>query len=91
MNEKYRKELVDLLANIKDSKLMNLFLEDLLTPAELKEIVSRWQIIKQLSKNVPQRKISSGLGVSIAKITRGSRELMNKNGGFWKILKNTNV
>lgn len=47
-------------------------MEDILTPTEFEEIVTRWQIIKQLTKGVPQRKIAIGLGVSIAKITRGS-------------------
>lgn len=61
-------------------------MEDILTPAEFEEIVTRWQIIKQLSKEVPQRKIAKNLGVSIAKITRGSRELRDKKGGFWKVL-----
>lgn len=91
MNRKYRKELVNLLASIKDSKLMDEFLEDLLTPAEFEDINIRWQIIKLLSKRVPQRKIAGSLGVSIAKITRGSRELLNEKGGFWKVLRNYKV
>ena len=62
-------------------------MEDLLTPAEFEEIVARWQIIKLLSKGMPQRKIAKYLGVSIAKITRGSRELRDGKGGFNKILK----
>lgn len=66
---------------------MDEFMEDLLTPAESEDIVTRWQIVKQLSKGTPQREISTKLGVSIAKITRGSRELRNKKGGFWKMLK----
>lgn len=87
MNIKDRKELIKLLANIHDSKLLDEFMEDILTPGEFEEIVSRWQIIKQLAQGVPQREIATKLGVSIAKITRGSRELRNKNGGFWKVLK----
>lgn len=66
---------------------MDGFMEDILTPAEFEDIVTRWQIIKQLSRGVPQRKIAISLGVSIAKITRGSRELLDKNGGFWRVLK----
>lgn len=64
-------------------------MEDILTPTEFEEIVTRWQIIKQLSKGVPQRKIAKNLKVSITKITRGSRELRDKKGGFWKVLKST--
>lgn len=66
---------------------MDEFIEDILTPTELEDIITRWQIIKQLSKGRPQREIAKRLGVSIAKITRGSRELRDKKGGFWKVLK----
>lgn len=79
---------MNLLVSIKNPKLMDEFLEDLLTPAEFEDINIRWQIIKLLSKRVPQREIATELGVSIAKITRGSRELLNEKGGFWKVLKN---
>ncbi|MSU55105.1 MAG: transcriptional regulator [Candidatus Taylorbacteria bacterium] len=91
MNKKYREELMKLLVSIRNPKLMDEFLEDLLTPAEFEDISVRWQIIKLLSKRVPQREIAGNLGVSIAKITRGSRELLNEKGGFWKILKNYKV
>jgi len=77
-----------LLVSIKNPKLMDEFLEDLLTPSEFEDISIRWQIIKLLSRRIPQREISTNLGVSIAKITRGSRELLNEKGGFWKVLKN---
>ncbi|KKU67927.1 MAG: hypothetical protein UX89_C0010G0006 [Parcubacteria group bacterium GW2011_GWA2_47_16] len=88
MDKKYREELMRLLVSIKNPKLMDEFLEDLLTPSEFEDISIRWQIIKLLSRRIPQREISTNLGVSIAKITRGSRELLNEKGGFWKVLKN---
>ena len=87
MNPKYKRELINLLTSIKHPKLMDGFMDDILTPVEFEEIVTRWQIIKQLSKGVPQRKIAKNLNVSIAKITRGSRELRDLSGGFNKILK----
>lgn len=87
MNQRYKKELVNLLVKIKNPKLMSAFITDLLTPVEFEDIVGRWQIIKQLSKGVTQREIAKKLGVSIAKITRGSRELQNPSGGFKKVLK----
>jgi len=87
MNLKYKQELINLLTNIKNPQLMSELLEDILTPGEFEEIITRWQIIKELSRGVPQREIAAKLKVSIAKITRGSRELRNKNGGFWQVLK----
>jgi len=82
----YKKELIKILCDINDKKLMQEFLSDLLTKSELNDIITRWQIIKQLDQGIPQRQISKNLGVSISKISRGSLELQNKKGGFKKIL-----
>lgn len=65
---------------------MDAFLSDLFTPGEYNDVVARLQIVKQLNRAVPQRDIARGLGVSISKVTRGSRELLDKKGGFRKIL-----
>lgn len=86
MDSRHRYELVDVLAKIKGHSVMDEFLQDILTPSELDNVTTRWQIVKQLSLGVPQRKIAKKLKVSIAKITRGSRELRNLRGGFRKIL-----
>lgn len=88
MKNNYRKEFAELLANIEDPKLMDVFLEDIFTPAEFEEVVIRWQIVKQLANGKPQREIAKKLGVSIGTITRGSRELRDKDGGFWKVINN---
>lgn len=85
---KYKEELVASLQKAADTKkLLHAFLSDILTPGEFADIALRWQIIKQLDRGVPQRDIARDLGVSIAKITRGSKELQNEKGGFIKILK----
>ena len=83
----YKKELLVILTGFKKPADTEDFLVDLLTPAEWREVVLRWQLVKQLNAGVHQRDIAKNLGVSIAKITRGSRVLLNKNGGFNKILK----
>jgi len=51
------------------------FLKGILTPSELEEIGMRLQIVKMLRKGVPQHKIAEKLGVGVATVTRGSREL----------------
>ncbi len=85
--KKYFDELLDVLQLIAhDKKLSKEFFIDLLTPAEYRGLGKRWQIVKQLAKKVPQRKVAMNLGVSIATVTRGSRELLNKQGGFWQAL-----
>ena len=83
----YKKELLDILTKFRKPAETEDFLVDLLTPTEWREVVLRWQLVKQLNAGVHQRDIAKNLGVSIAKITRGSRVLLNKNGGFNKILK----
>lgn len=62
------------------------FLADLLTPEELEHLALRWQIVKLLHKGFTQREVSRQLKVSIATITRGSRVLRNRYGGFQKAL-----
>lgn len=90
VKQKYLKELLTVMIRIRNPKLLEAFLKDLLTPQELDEIITRWQIVKRLAVNIPQREISKELKVSISKITRGSRELLDPNGGFQKILLATN-
>lgn len=87
MNNAYKRELVKLLVGIKDTRLMRDFLEDLFSPAEFNDIVKRWQLVKQLAAEVSQRAIAAHLQVGVAKITRGSRMLLNKHGGFNKVLR----
>lgn len=85
--DKYAWKLVDALQKIsKNKELLNAFLIDLLTPGEYRELGARWQIIQQLDKGVPQRQIAKNLNVSIATITRGSRELIDEKGGFRQVL-----
>ncbi len=63
-------------------------LSNLLTQDEREEIAVRLQIFKQLLAGHTQRAISKNLGVGIATITRGSKELKYGKAGIKKILKN---
>ena len=84
---KYGVELESLIKKAaKNNVLLHEFLFDLLSPTEYKDLAVRLQIVKQLQKNTPQRKIAKNLKVSIATVTRGSRELLNKKGGFARII-----
>ena len=86
MTKQYDKELTDILTSIKDSKQMAEFLDDLLTPTEKEELPKRLQIVKMLLQGTPQRETSEKLGVGIATVTRGARELKKKKSAFRKIL-----
>lgn len=89
INQPALRELASLFGQINSRKLMQDLLVDILTPKELAEVVMRWQLIKMLAAGVPQRAIAKKLGISIAKITRGSRALQNEKGGFNQVLKRT--
>jgi TrpR family trp operon transcriptional repressor len=79
-------ELVRLLARIHDPELLEAFLRCLLTPAETADIAVRWALVKALGEKIPQRKIAQDLGISLCKITRGSKELKKPNSAFRRAL-----
>lgn len=84
----YKYEFLKVLQKVAcDGAMLGAFLEDLFTPSEYEEIVRRWQIVKRLYKGLPQRKIANSLRVGIGTVTRGSRELLDKKGGFRRVLK----
>lgn len=68
-------ELIDLLLSINNKEDMKDFLLGILTPKELQEIPTRLQIVKRLKKGISQHKVAEELGVGIATVTRGSKEL----------------
>ena len=83
----YKKELIDIICEIKaDKNFMTEFLLDILTPAEFEALALRWQIVKKLSKGETHREVAGELGLGISTVTRGSRELRNKHGGFTLML-----
>lgn len=81
---KFYGQLVDILANTSDSKLMDDFLQGILTAQEREELPKRLEIVKQLLAGKPQAEIAESLGVGIATVTRGSKELKQ---GHFKVLK----
>lgn len=59
---------------------------DFLTASEFRDLQARWLIFKMLDAGVTQREISSALGVSLCKITRGSRFLKSPHAIVRKML-----
>jgi TrpR family trp operon transcriptional repressor len=80
-------ELAQLLAKVQEGELIESFLRCLLTPAETADIAARWALVKALEQGASQREIAKNLGLSLCKITRGSRELKKTNSAFQRILK----
>jgi len=83
------KEISEILAEINDKDFIIRFLQQILTEAEAKDLALRWETVKLIHQRIPQRDIAKKLGVSLCKITRGSKELQKPNNTFLKILNNT--
>ncbi|MDR0732299.1 MAG: trp operon repressor [Treponema sp.] len=79
-------ELARAFARTADSTLIEQFFACILTPAEMADIAARWALVKALDKKTPQREIAKNLGLSLCKITRGSRELKKPNSAFKSML-----
>ncbi|MDR2194819.1 MAG: trp operon repressor [Treponema sp.] len=79
-------ELAAALAKTDDAALIELFLRELLTPAETAAVAARWALVKALKEKKTQRAIAKDLGLSLCKITRGSRELKRPNSAFQRML-----
>ena len=71
----------------KDVELLEKLMAEMLTPSEIDALVLRWELLKMLHQGMPQREISKTLGISLCKITRGSRELKKEGSAVKKILK----
>ena len=78
-------ELSQALSLTGDSSLIEDFLRCLLTQAEIADIAGRWALVKALRQKKTQREIARDLGISLCKITRGSRELKKHNSAFNRI------
>lgn len=77
-------ELVEEFFRIGSQNEMADFLRGILTPSEIEEIPKRLQIVKLLKAGVAQKEIAKRLGVGIATVTRGSKEV--QKGRFRYIL-----
>lgn len=79
-------ELSSALAKTKDSELIKNFLMSILTKNEIQEVATRWALVKQIDEGKSQRSISKELGLSLCKITRGSKELKKEDSAFKKMI-----
>ncbi len=76
------REIARVLAETGDGDHIESFLRSILTKNEIEEISSRWELVKLLYDGMSQRKIAEKLGVSLCKITRGSKELKKQRSPF---------
>ena len=85
-SEKFKKELIEVIHRVaRDKNLLQDFIHDILTHREFENISVRWQIVKRLLNRESQRTIAQDLNIGIGTVTRGSRVLLNREGGFQKV------
>ncbi len=79
-------ELLEVISSIKDLDELTCFFNEIFTPAELEDISLRWKLLKDLHRGMTQRKIAEKYGISLCKITRGSKVLKSKDSMVLKVL-----
>ncbi len=79
-------ELARALAAEDDPRFVEEFLKSLFTEAEIREMGKRWALVRLLDEGYSQRKIAQQLGLSLCKITRGSKELKKENSSFQRMV-----
>ena len=79
-------DLSRVLARLRDPQLVERFLREILTPSEAADLGSRWELLKRLEAGESQRHIATALGISLCKITRGSRELKRTGSALRMVL-----
>lgn len=81
-------ELLKVISSLKNIDEMNRFFEEIFTPAELDDISLRWKLLKDLHDGMTQRNIAKKYGISLCKITRGSKILKTRNSAVLQVLEN---
>ncbi|HOO89375.1 MAG TPA: Trp family transcriptional regulator [Syntrophales bacterium] len=79
-------DLIHVLTDISDFEEMRTFMEEILTPREIEDLSLRWKLLQELHAGSTQRSIASKYGISLCKITRGSKILKKDNSVTKKIL-----
>lgn len=76
------KKIAAILSLAVDEKELQDILEDLLTPAEAKDLEERIAIVQHLLMGEPQRTVAKKLKVSISKVSRGSQLIQYGKGAL---------
>jgi TrpR family trp operon transcriptional repressor len=80
--------LAGVFAGISDPLRMAKFFAEIFTPAEIDDLVLRWRLLEMLHDGTSQRNIAYELGISLCKITRGSKVLGSGDSVTESILEN---
>ena len=87
----FKRQIATIFASITDPLEMEQFFDEMLTAKEVNDLTMRWQVLCGLYEGDSQRNIAAKHGMSLCKITRGSKVLKDKNAISAKILRRGNV
>jgi TrpR family trp operon transcriptional repressor len=84
-------DLINLIITTRDEKMIEDFFIGITTEKERHEILQRIEIILRLLRGEPHQRIAKELGVGVATVTRGSKELTYGRFGILKKLTSSNI
>ncbi|MBU0999947.1 hypothetical protein KKE78_00930 [Patescibacteria group bacterium] len=85
--EKDKKLLADTFSKLKSSKVLPLFLDDLLTEEEILDLAQRLKIAKLILNGKSYDEISESVGTSTATVSKIGQVLKYGKGGLEKVFK----
>lgn len=86
MNDYYT-QMLSVFSKIDSPDEMKKIFEEIFTESELHDLKLRWALLSMLSQGHSQREISSELGISLCKITRGAKLLKEKKSKVYEIFR----
>ncbi len=78
-------DMINVFSSTSDPEEMKALFDDIFTESEKKDFITRWLLMDDIYQGKPQREIASKRGLSLCKITRGSR-MLKKEDGFMRHL-----
>ena len=83
-------ELIDIFTKTNNYEEMQRLFEEIFTQREKYDFALRWRLMKDLHDGKTQREIANNLGISLCKITRGSKILKDPESLIKKVLEEHN-
>lgn len=80
-------ELIGVFTGVDDHETMACLFREMLTEKELNDVILRWELLKDLHRGETQRTIALKHGISLCKITRGSRLLKDPGSAIGRLLR----
>ena len=80
------RSLAEALLSLDSAKEVQLFLEDLCTPAEVEAMLDRWRVAQLVDQGFSYRDIRDMTGVSVTTVGRVARFMEHGTGGYRTVL-----